>query len=78
MIVCFQHTQVNGWKFWPFMQFLNQYFVPLQYRNLFMDLCSFMWDMYYSVQVSTTSKQIAAEEALLQNEKDGKEQAPSV
>ena len=48
----FVPTLTSGWMIWPICQYLNQRFIPLQYRTLAIGMLGFVWDIYFSVQVS--------------------------
>jgi hypothetical protein len=52
----FLSTWLAGLSFWPIIQYANQSYIPLDYRTLFMDACSFTWDMYYSAKIAITKK----------------------
>ena len=45
----FLRTMVNGWKFWPLVQYGNQRWVPFHFRTLTMDIAGFLWNVYMSI-----------------------------
>jgi len=53
----FLRTVVNGWKFWPLVQYGNQRWVPFHYRTFTMDIAGFVWNVYMSIatRVATSS-----------------------
>lgn len=42
----FKPTLVGAWKFWPAVNSVNFYFVPLQFRVLYMNILSLFWSGY--------------------------------
>ncbi|KAG7353646.1 Mpv17 / PMP22 family protein [Nitzschia inconspicua] len=52
----FKPTLLNAWKFWPAVNSINFYFVPLQFRVLYMNALSLLWSGYLTHVNSTKSK----------------------
>jgi protein Mpv17 len=42
----FKPTLVGAWKFWPLVNSINFWFVPLQFRVLYMNVLSLLWSGY--------------------------------
>jgi protein Mpv17 len=42
----FKPTLIGAWKFWPPVNSINFYFVPLQFRVLYMNVLSLLWSGY--------------------------------
>jgi hypothetical protein len=42
----FKPTLLSAWKFWPAVNSVNFYFVPLQFRVLYMNVLSLLWSGY--------------------------------
>jgi hypothetical protein len=42
----FKPTLLSAWKFWPVVNSVNFYFVPLQFRVLYMNVLSLFWSGY--------------------------------
>lgn len=42
----FKPTLIGAWKFWPAVNSVNFYFVPLQFRVLYMNILSLLWSGY--------------------------------
>ena len=43
----------NQYKLWPLAQLINFYFIPLNYRLLYVNIVAFFWNIYlaYAIQV---------------------------
>jgi len=41
-------TVLSAWKFWPPVNIINYLYVPLQYRVLYVNFASFLWNGYLS------------------------------
>ena len=54
----FKPTILSAWKFWPVVNSVNFWFVPLQFRVLYMNVLAFIWSAYLtyvnSQKISTT------------------------
>jgi hypothetical protein len=52
---------LSAWRFWPLANSVNFWFVPLQFRVLYMNVLALLWSGYLtyvnSQKVSTTQKQ---------------------
>jgi peroxisomal membrane protein 2 len=46
-------TLVANWKLWPFANFINFRFVPLDYRIIFTNVVSIFWNIYLSAMVTS-------------------------
>jgi protein Mpv17 len=57
----FKPTIISAWKLWPIVNSVNFWFVPLQFRVLYVNVLAFAWSAYLthvnSQKLSTTQKQ---------------------
>jgi protein Mpv17 len=54
----FWETYMMNIRFWPPVQLINFYFIPLQYRVLWANGAQFCWGMYLSHQANKGNKKI--------------------
>ena len=52
----FLHTQINGWLVWPLASVLNQFYVPLQLRVLWLNIVSLVWSTWLMLHKSPKKK----------------------
>lgn len=52
----FVHTQINGWLVWPLASVLNQFYVPLQLRVLWLNIVSLVWSTWLMLHKSPKKK----------------------
>lgn len=48
-------VQSRGWRLWPAAQFLNQSFVPIELRVLFINCVSLIWSTFLIVRANTAN-----------------------
>ena len=53
---------VSGLGYWPLVDFISFYVVPVQWIPLFVNFCSFIWTIYLSLVANNSSK--AAKDSL--------------
>jgi protein Mpv17 len=53
-----------NWIVWPILQAVNMSMVPLQYRLLYINVCSLFWSAYLSNMASSKAPAVAADKSL--------------
>lgn len=48
----FLHTQINGWLVWPLASVLNQFYIPLHLRVLWLNIVSLVWSTWLMLHKS--------------------------
>ena len=54
----------NNYKFWPAIQLVNFYFVPLQHRLMVVNLAALCWSTYLSWQTNKSGREATVKELL--------------
>jgi len=54
----------NNYKFWPMIQVVNFYFVPLQHRLMVVNVAALCWNTYLSWQTNDSGKEATIKELL--------------
>lgn len=54
----FVNTQINGWLVWPLASVLNQFYVPLQLRVLWLNIVSLVWSTWLMLHKSPKKKSL--------------------
>jgi len=55
---------MNNYKFWPWIQLANFYFVPLQHRLMVVNLAALCWNTYLSWQTNSEAREATIQELL--------------
>ncbi|KAI5056247.1 hypothetical protein GOP47_0028065 [Adiantum capillus-veneris] len=53
------NLQLNSWKVWPIVSFINYGFVPLEFRVLFHGLAAACWGVFLNLKVRTLAVKAA-------------------
>eukprot|EP00250_Pteridium_aquilinum_P028416 c37115_g1_i1 orf=119-697(+) len=48
-------VQLNAWKVWPFVSFINYRFVPLEFRVLFQGLAAACWGVFLNMKARSVA-----------------------